>query len=127
MRGARTGYFFLIIVIIILGLLSRKFSIIPLWVGDVLWATMIFFMVRFLYIRAPVKKIAVISLAVCYAIEFGQLYKAEWIDNIRHMLFGRLFLGEVFLWGDLVSYTAGILIGIIIDVYSTKGGRAFLP
>jgi len=34
---------------------------------------------------------------------------------MRHTFFGRMILGETFFWGDLVSYTAGILIGIAID------------
>jgi hypothetical protein len=120
MLKARVKYFALIIAIIISGLLSREFSIIPLWIGDVLWATMIFFMVRFFYISAPIKKISIISLVISYAIEFSQLYKAEWIDNIRHTLFGRLVLGDTFLWGDLLSYTIGIGLGILFEIAINK-------
>jgi len=116
MLKARVKYFGLIVAIILLGLLSREFAIIPLWVGDVLWATMIFFMVRFFYIGSSIKKIAIISLTICYAIEFSQLYKAEWIDKLRHTLFGRLVLGDTFLWGDLLSYTIGIVIGILFEL-----------
>ncbi len=115
MLQARIKYFALIVAIILLGLLSREFSIIPLWIGDVLWATMIFFMVRFFLIGSSIKKIAIISLAICFAIEFSQLYKAEWIDKLRHTLFGRLVLGDTFLWGDLLSYTIGICIGILLE------------
>ncbi|MFI5160244.1 MAG: DUF2809 domain-containing protein [Sphingobacteriales bacterium] len=93
---------------------------IPLWIGDILWATMVFFIVRFLFITAPVKQVAVISLAFCYAIEFSQLYKAPWIDNLRHTLFGRLVLGDTFLWGDMLSYTVGIGIGILFETALSK-------
>ena len=120
MLKARVKYFALIIAIIILGLLSRGFSIVPLWIGDVLWATMIFFMIRFFYISSSIKKIAIISLVICYAIEFSQLYKAEWIDNLRHTLFGRLVLGDTFLWGDLLSYTIGIGAGIGFEMAINK-------
>ncbi len=120
MVKARIKYFALIVIIIILGLLSREFAIIPLWIGDVLWATMIFFIIRSFYIRSPVKKIAVISLVFCYAIEFSQLYKAPWIGNLRRTLFGRLVLGDTFLWGDLLSYTIGIAVGILVDVVLNK-------
>ena len=98
-----------------LGLLSRKFSVIPLWVGDVLWATMVYFMLRFFLLSASIQKIALISILISYAVEFSQIYKAEWINNLRHTFAGRMILGETFLWGDLVSYTAGILIGVFID------------
>jgi len=116
MAKKRVTYFILIAVIIVLGLLSRKFSVIPLWVGDVLWATMIYFMLRFFLPGASTQKIAIISILTSYAIEFSQLYKAEWIDNLRHTFPGRMILGETFFLGDLVSYTAGILIGVFIDL-----------
>ena len=120
MVKARIRYLALIFAIIIAGLLSREFAIIPLWVGDVLWAAMIFFMVRFFCIGSSIKGIAIISLIICYAIEFSQLYKAEWIDKIRHTLFGRLVLGDTFLWGDLLSYTIGIGTGILIEITLNK-------
>ena len=116
MLKARIRYLVLIFAIIIAGLLSRKFAIIPLWVGDVLWAAMIFFMVRFFYVGSSIKRIAIISLIICYVIEFSQLYKAEWIDKLRHTLFGKLVLGDTFLWGDLLSYTIGIGLGILVEV-----------
>lgn len=116
MASKRVIYFILIGIIIVLGLLSRKFSIIPLWVGDVLWATMIYFMLRFFLFSAAIPKIVLISLIISYAIEFSQLYKAEWIDSLRHTFPGRMILGETFFWGDLVSYTAGIFIGVFIDL-----------
>ena len=116
MVKARIRYLALVFAIIIAGLLSREFGIIPLWVGDVLWAAMIFFMVRFFYIRYSIKRIAIVSLIICYAIEFGQLYKAEWIDKLRHTLFGRLVLGDTFLCGDLLSYTIGIGTSILVEI-----------
>lgn len=119
----RIIYFILAGAIIVLGLLSRKYSVVPLWVGDVLWATMVYFMLRFFYVSASIQKIATISIVISYAIEFSQLYKSEWIDNIRHTFFGRMILGETFLWGDLLSYTAGILIGVVIDVSVRKNIR----
>jgi Protein of unknown function (DUF2809) len=111
----RTIYFILIILTIITGLLSRHYSVIPLFIGDVLWALMVYFIVRFLFIRATIKRVVIYSLIFCYAIEFSQLYKAPWIDGLRHTLFGRLVLGDTFLWGDMVSYTVGVIIGVLIE------------
>jgi hypothetical protein len=115
MLRKRILYFGLIVFTIIIGLLSRYFTVIPLFVGDVLWATMVYFIVRFLFISKKIKSIVLISLLFCYSIEFSQLYKAPWIDSLRHTLFGRLVLGETFLWGDLLSYTVGIIIGVLIE------------
>jgi len=108
-------YFVLIITIIITGLLSRHFTFIPLFIGDILWATMIYFIVRFLLISTAIKQVLISSLLFCYAIEFSQLYKAPWIDNLRHTIFGRLVLGEGFLWSDLLCYTIGVGVGILLD------------
>ena len=120
MIKARLRYCILICLIIVLGLLSRRFSVIPLWVGDVLWATMIYFIVRFFLLKSPALKIALISAAISYAIEFSQLYTADWIDNLRHTFLGRMILGEGFLWADLLSYTIGILIGVLIEAITGR-------
>jgi hypothetical protein len=112
----RIKYGILIIITIILGLLSRHIAGIPLFVGDILWATMIYFGFRFLFIKKPIKFIVIASLAFCYAIEFSQLYQAPWINNIRHTVVGGLILGETFLWGDLLSYTAGVAIGVGVEL-----------
>ncbi|SDT69584.1 Protein of unknown function [Mucilaginibacter mallensis] len=116
----RFTYFILIIVTIIIGLLSRHYTAIPLFIGDVLWALMVYFIMRFLFIKADITRIVIYSISFCYAIEFSQLYKAPWIDSLRHTLFGRLVLGDTFLWGDLLSYTGGIAIGILINLLINK-------
>jgi hypothetical protein len=117
MLKARITWFIIICITIALGLASRYFSIIPLFVGDILWATMVYFIVRFLFINKPVNFIATVSLLFSFAIEFGQLYKAPWIDSIRPTLFGRLVLGATFNWGDMICYAVGVGIGISIDLF----------
>jgi hypothetical protein len=112
----RITCFVLIVITIILGLLSRRVTGIPLFIGDVLWATMIYFGFRFLFIKKPVKFVVMISLAFCYAIELSQLYQAPWINHIRHTVIGALVLGEVFCWGDMLSYTVGVAIGIGLEL-----------
>jgi hypothetical protein len=112
----RLLYFALIIVTIITGLLSRHYHSIPLFIGDILWATMVYFIFRFLFITKEIKWIVVYSIIFCYAIEFSQLYKAPWINSLRHTLFGRLVLGDTFLWGDLLSYTIGIALGVSVNI-----------
>jgi hypothetical protein len=120
MSRLRIIYGCLIIITIITGLLSRHFTFIPLFIGDILWALMVYFIVRVLFIGKPVKVIVIVSLLFCYAIELSQLYKAPWINGLRHTLFGRLVLGEGFLWGDLLCYTVGVVIGVWVDKSSAK-------
>lgn len=112
---SRIYYFIIFLSIIFLGILSRKISFIPLWVGDFLYAVMIYFLVR---IFLPFKKaflIALISLLICYGIEFLQLYQAEWIIELRKTLFGRYVLGQGFLWSDILAYTFGITVSLAAE------------
>jgi len=120
MRRSRLLYFILLTATIITGLLSRHFKSIPLFIGDILWALMVYFIVSFLLINKPIKFVVTASLLFCFAIEFSQLYKAPWINDLRHTLFGRLVLGAGFLWSDLLCYVAGMGIGCIIDFYMLK-------
>ncbi len=115
MSKSRVAYFSLIILTIIAGLLSRHFKVIPLFIGDMLWALMVYFIMRFLFLHKSKKLAGMAGLIFCFAIEFSQLYKAPWINNLRHTLFGRLVLGEGFLWSDLLCYLVGIAAGLLID------------
>lgn len=108
----------------ILGILSRKMGnlpeIISLYSGDILWALMVFLIISFIFNKKST--IFTISWAIIfsYSIEISQLYHAPWIDAIRNTTLGSLILGFGFLWSDLVCYTIGILIGIVIDVIINK-------
>lgn len=120
MQKSRIIYFLLIVATIIIGLLSRHYAFVPLFIGDVLWATLVYFLFRLVFINKPVKAIVVYSILFSYAIEFSQLYTSPWIEHLRKTLFGKLVLGSVFCWGDLLSYTAGIFIGVSIELYLVK-------
>ena len=118
-KQSQIAYLVLIVITIIFGLLSRHIPGIPLFIGDILWALMVYFMVRFIFIKQTIKWVTVASLLFCYGIEFSQLYKAPWIDNLRHTLFGRLVLGDTFLWGDMLCYTVGVGIGVLVELIIT--------
>ncbi|MGG0219698.1 DUF2809 domain-containing protein [Bacillus mycoides] len=114
----RLLYVVFTIVVIILGLSSRKFSfalpdLLNGYLGDALWALMIFIGFGFLFPKIETRKLAFISLIFCYGIEISQLYHAEWIDSIRATTLGGLVLGYGFLWSDLVAYTIGVGVGML--------------
>ncbi len=119
-------YVLLIVLIMILGLSSRKFSAPESWVflylGDVLWATMFYFIFRFLFTYKKYFFNILSSITWCFCIEFFQLYQAHWINQIRATLLGSLILGSGFLWSDLVCYTIGVGIGFVIDEVITLRG-----
>lgn len=121
----RVIYGIIILVVIFLGLSSRKFySIMPKvigeYAGDTLWGLMIFLMIGFCFRTYSIRKVAVMAIIFSHCIEISQLYHVPWIDSIRHTAIGGLILGFGFLWSDLLCYTAGIVIGIGIDKVMKK-------
>jgi hypothetical protein len=98
MNKLRLKYLLCVAAVIAAGLISRKIVAIPLWIGDALWAIMIYLLIRAMFIHASIIKIAAWSLTFCFAIEISQLYQAPWINQIRSTLIGHLILGQGFLW-----------------------------
>ncbi|MBJ7984058.1 MULTISPECIES: ribosomal maturation YjgA family protein [Bacillus] len=114
----RLLYALFTIVVVILGLSSRKFAfvlpdLLNDYLGDALWALMIFTGFGFLFPKIETRKLAFISLIFCYGIEISQLYHETWIDSIRATTLGGLVLGYGFLWSDLVAYTIGVGVGML--------------
>jgi hypothetical protein len=121
----RILYIAIIILVTALGLYTRKIKdsmpeFFNLYLGDILWALMIFMIVAFIFRNMITSKVALIGLIFCYLVELSQLYHAEWIDNIRKMTLGGLVLGYVFSWKDLIAYAIGISIGIIVESIGCK-------
>ena len=124
MKRNRLLYLILTIIVMVLGLLSRKISglpkIIELYSGDILWALMVFLLFAFLFNKKSTIFIISWAIIFSYSIEISQLYHAPWIDAIRNTTLGGLILGFGFLWSDLVCYTIGIIVGAIIDIMINK-------
>lgn len=119
-KNTRFFYFILIITTIILGILSRKVDGVPTFFGDSLYAVMVYFGLRMFFINLNLKKTAILALVFCFCIEFLQLYRAEWMLEIRRTTLGHYVLGQGFLWSDLGFYTLGVLIAIGIDFNLVK-------
>ena len=120
MNKTRIQHSVLLLTIILLGILSRKISFIPLWIGDFLYAIMIYFLVRILFPHKKTIFIIIYSLLICYSIEFLQLYQSGWITALRKTLFGRYVLGQGFLWCDILAYTFGIAFIFLIEKFTLK-------
>jgi len=114
----RLHYLGLIFFTIIVGLFSRtKYLPYPdfMWVGDLLYGLLIFFIIGFLYPNRSKFGIGVLAFIFCCLIEFSQLYQADWILLLRETKIGSLVLGHTFLWSDLLAYTVGVIFGIFIE------------
>ena len=117
---SRPIYCIAILVVITLGLLSRRFpQFLPATLGktpgDALWALMVFLGFGCVFRPAPTSVVALAALAFSFTIEFSQLYHAPWIDGVRATLPGRLILGSGFAWTDLAAYAVGILVGALCE------------
>ncbi|MBU3191986.1 DUF2809 domain-containing protein [Clostridium bowmanii] len=117
----RLLYAIMIIVVITLGLCSRKLTnVLPnflnIYMGDALWALMIFIGFGFIFREMKTKTITFMGISFCYLIELSQLYHGDFINNIRKTTLGGLVLGYGFLWSDLLAYAVGISVGVIIDI-----------
>ncbi len=124
MNKLRLKHLLCVVAVIAAGLVSRKMAFIPLWLGDALWAVMIYLLMRMIFIHTCIIKIAAWSLTFCFAIEISQVYQAPWINHIRSTLIGHLILGQGFLWSDLIAYTVGILtIAIVENLLHTQPNR----
>ena len=115
MKSNRLNYFFLILLVLILGILSRKISGIPLFIGDVLYAVLIYFGFRFLIMDSKKATSLLLSLLFCFGIEIFQLVQIDWLIAIRKTTLGHYILGEGFLWLDLLCYVMGTSMAFLID------------
>ena len=121
----RIIYFLITLSVMALGILSRKFmfifpKLIAPFIGDLLWAMMIYFGLRFLMSKKNISKAFLIAILFSLSIEISQLYQANWINSIRNTILGGLILGHGFLYEDLISYSIGITMGVIFDNYVIK-------
>lgn len=117
---SRIVYIIAVALAIILGLCSREYShMLPVYVadnaGDMLWAMMVYFGFRFLFVGKSLNVALLLSILFCFGIEFSQLYQEEWINQLRNTMIGALILGKGFLFVDLIRYTVGIGLGVLLD------------
>lgn len=116
----RIAYVIAVATTIFFGLASRKYSYnLPSFLaenaGDVIWAMMVYYALRFLLVRRRLMLAIWISFFFCFSIEFSQLYQEEWIKQIRATSLGALILGKGFLTVDLFRYIVGILLAALFD------------
>jgi hypothetical protein len=115
MQKARFYYFLLAIFIVFLGIGSRKTNLFPFFIGDILYAILVYFGMRFLFIHWKLQTILVLSLSFCFFIEISQVFQYDWLLELRKTTFGKYVLGQGFLWTDLICYTFGCTLAYFTD------------
>ena len=99
-----------IILLIPIGLISRRIGWIPAETGDALWAMMVFCLWRIVLHNKKLPTVAIVSLAHCYLVEFSQMITWKWLVSFRQTFIGHMMLGQGFLWIDLLAYSIGIVV-----------------
>jgi len=99
-----------IILLIPIGLISRRIGWIPTETGDALWAMMVFCLWRIVLQNKKLPTVAITSLVHCYLVEFSQMITWRWLVSFRQTFIGHMMLGQGFLWIDLLAYSIGIIV-----------------
>lgn len=120
-RRSRLTYACAVILLIGPGLFTRsrwmpRPNFVAEFGGDTLWALLVFWLVGFLFPAMSTARAAIVAGVFAAGIEFGQMVHAPWLDALRSTLFGRLVLGQGFLWSDLVCYATGIALGVVAEL-----------
>ena len=120
MPRARATYVVLALVTIALGLLvhRRGAALGPVMrdvLGDALWAVMIVWWLGALAPGAERWRRAGAALALCFAVEFSQLYHTPALDAFRATAVGHLLLGNGFDPRDLAAYTLGVVGAVLLE------------
>ncbi len=87
------------------------------WIGVFLWAMMLYWACRFVFLHVNRSIMTVLLIIFCWTIETSQMFHTVWLDAFRNTTFGGLLLGHGFLWSDILAYTAGAVAGYLIDKY----------
>jgi hypothetical protein len=115
----RLYYLMATLLTMVIGLLSRRYTeggdFIHDYVGDAIWASMIYLGFRFLMPSQTIKTAFLSALIFCYVIEISQLNQSDWLNQLRRTTLGGLILGFGFLWSDFLMYTLGIIVAAWID------------
>ena len=123
---SRLAYAGWIALVIAAGLASRSSQatalpdFVAIYAGDTLWALMVFLGLGFLFHAARTPVLAGAALGIAFAVEFSQLYEADWLNQIRATRLGALVLGKGWVATDLLCYAVGVGIGVVWEVVGRK-------
>ena len=92
--------------------------------GDALWAAMVVWWISAI---APASRLpwrAAVALALCFAVEFGQLWRFPALDALRRTAAGHLVLGSGLDPRDFGAYAAGVLAAVLLERAAKRPKRS---
>jgi hypothetical protein len=113
-----------LVVIVTVGLLSRRFPLPGVFeehTGDALYATAAFCLFALLAPAAGGAWLAAVAFGFAAAIELSQLLTWPWLQQLRATRGGALLLGQGFVAADFPAYAIGALLGLCLDRIFLRG------
>ncbi|MET3557950.1 hypothetical protein ABID29_001062 [Streptococcus rupicaprae] len=95
--------------------MSRRMAFLPLEVGDGLWVVAVYLGYSTLCPDWPTGRRFLLALLTSFLVEFSQLLQWNWLVAIWQTPLGHLFLGQGFLWRDLLAYSLGLVTIFVCD------------
>lgn len=86
--------------------------------GDVLVVMLIYFFIR-AFFNVPVYTTAIAVLLFAYCVEVSQYFKLIRILGLQSSRIATTVLGTAFAWQDIVAYTVGIAVVLMLEQYLT--------
>ena len=87
--------------------------------GDFLVVILIYCFVKS-FLKLPVIKAAVYVLLFAYAVEVSQYFKLAVHLGLKHSTVANIILGNSFSWVDMLAYTLGILLVVLVEKIVSK-------
>jgi len=85
---------------------------------EVLWAMAVFATIGLIFPTAASWQVAAVAYVLTTGFEYSQLHHEPWIDALRGTPLGALALGSDFLIPDLTCYAVGVLLGLLIELWT---------
>jgi Protein of unknown function (DUF2809) len=85
---------------------------------EVLWAMAVFATIGLVLPSAASWQVASLAYVLTALFEYSQLYHEPWIETLRGTPLGALALGSEFLIPDLTCYAVGVLLSLLIELWT---------
>lgn len=84
------------------------------YIGDLLVVILIYCFVK-AFLKTPVLKTALAVLAFAFLIEALQYFRIVHRLGLQHSRAARIIIGTAFEWSDLLAYTCGIAVVLLVE------------
>ena len=121
----RKRYFIIALALFVTEVLIALFvtdKIIRPYVGDLLVVILIYCFIKS-FLNLPVMPVAIFVLAFSFTIEFLQYLHIVDKLGLRKSKIASVAIGTLFEWIDLVAYTMGIAVVVIVEKYTARKNK----